>query len=253
MNITRISFYQNASRIFFFIFFLLFFIQFGFWFKTESIKPTVDIVPEVPNKYAVEALSLGDKQFYFRFLAIKLQNAGDSFGRFTALQNYDYSKLYQWFTTLDGLDKQSRFVPSLAAYYFSQTQKKEDNRYIVQYLDEHSSADIDHNWWWLFQATMIAKSSLKDKKLALDLAYKMSQNNVKEAPIWTKQMPAFIHAELGEDCSAFAVINQILRENEAGVREIKPEELDFMRYFIKNRLDGLQEKKFDPRKCKNKK
>lgn len=253
MIITKISFYRNASRIFFFGFSLLFFVQFSFWLKTEGIKPAIEIVPEVPNKYTVEALSLGDKQFYFRFLAIELQNAGDSFGRFTALKNYDYSKLYRWFTMLDGLDKKSRFVPSLAAYYFTQTQKREDTRYIVQYLDEHSSADIDANWWWLFQATMIAKSTLKDKKLALELAYKMSQNNVKEAPIWTKQMPAFIHAELGEDCSAFAVINQILKENETGVREIKPEELDFMRYFIKNRLDKLKEKRFDPRKCKSEK
>jgi len=249
-NWYKISLYQNASRIFFLIFFFLFFIQFGFWFRTENIKPKLDIVPEVPNKYAVEALSLGDKQFYFRFLAIELQNAGDSFGRFTALKNYDYSKLYQWFTMLDTLDNKSRFVPSLAAYYFTQTQKKEDTRYIVQYLDEHSSSDIDRNWWWLFQATMIAKSTLGDKKLALELAYKMSQNNVKEAPIWTKQMPAFIHAELGEDCSAFAVINQILKENDSGVRVLKPEELDFMRYFIKNRLKGLQERKFDPRKCR---
>ncbi len=251
MNIVRISFYQNASRIFFCIFCLLFFIQLGFWLSTEKVKPKIGIVPEIPNKYAVEALSLGDKQFYFRFLAIELQNAGDSFGRFTALQNYDYSKLYGWFTMLDSLDKKSRFVPSLASYYFSQTQNKEDNRYIVQYLDEHSSEDIDYNWWWLFQATIIAKSTLGDKKLALDLAYKLSQNNVKEAPLWTKQMPAFIHAELGEDCSAFAVIDQILKENDSGVRQLRPEELDFMRYFIKNRLDGLRERKFDPRKCKN--
>jgi hypothetical protein len=64
-------------------------------------------------------------------------------------------------------------------------------------------------------------------------------------------MPAFIHAEMGEDCEAFMVIDRIMKENESKVREIKPEEMDFMRYFIKYRLKTLRQKNFNPTKCKN--
>ena len=93
--------------------------QFFFWWKTENIQPEIHIVPPLPSKYSVEALSLGDKEFYFRVLALKIQNAGDSFGRFTALKYYDYETLYHWFKIMDGLNHKSKFIPSLASYYYS--------------------------------------------------------------------------------------------------------------------------------------
>lgn len=251
MFFNNLKFYQNSEKIFIRCFLILFILQFLFWLKTENIKPDVNIVPPLPSKHSIAALSLGDDQFYFRVLAMQIQNAGDSFGRFTALKNYDYSKLYSWFKILDSLDDKSRFVPTMASYYYSQTQNIEDNIYIVNYLDEYASRDIDKNWWWMFQAVTIAESYLKNHELALNLAYKLSANNAKEAPLWTKQMPAFIHARMGEDCAAFAVIEKILKDDESGVRKIKPEEMDFMNHFIKDRLGKLKKNKFNPLKCRN--
>ena len=244
------KFHQNSEKIFIRSFLVFFIIQFFFWLKTENIKPNVNVVPPLPSKYSIPALSLGDDQFYFRVLAMKIQNAGDSFGRFTALKNYDYSKLYQWFKILDSLDDQSKFIPTLASYYYSQTQNIEDNIYIVKYLDEYASRDIDKNWWWMFQAIMIADTYLKDHKLALEMSYKLRDNKAKNAPLWTKQMPAFLHAKLGEDCAAFAIIQQVLKDDEKGIRKIKPDEMDFMNHFIKNRLGKLKKKKFNPLQCR---
>ena len=247
---TRFKLYQNLNRIFISLFLLCFFGQFVFWLKTERIKPDVYIVPPLPSTSSVKAFSFGDEQFYFRILSLRIENAGDSFGRFSPLKNYDYSKLYQWFKILDSLDNQSIYIPSLAANYFSQTQRKEDTRYIVQYLDEFASRDIDKYWWWMVQAFYIANSTLKDKPLALKIAYKLSENKNEIAPIWTKQLPAFVHAELGEDCAAFLFIRKMIQDNETGERKITPEEMEFMRYFIKDRLGKLKKQNFDPNQCR---
>lgn len=252
MKINKLFFYQNSKNIFISFFLLCFLTQIIFQFKTEHLKPNVHIVPPVPNKTLVKALSLGDEEFYFRILALKIQNAGDTFGRFTPLKNYNYEKLYQWFTLLDSLNSDSRMMPSIASYYYSQTQHEPDTIHIVRYLDERASIDVDKHWWWLVQAINIANNILKNKELALELAYKLSKNEAKKAPLWTKQMPAFIYEQMGQDCEAFFIINQILQDHESGKRVVKEDEMNFMRHFISTRLSQLKQKKFDPRKCKKK-
>lgn len=247
----RFFYHLYSHKIFFWLFFAMFSLQICFWYKTENVKATFDIVPPPPSKYLVSAASLGDKEFLFRVLGTRLQNSGDVFAGFVSLKKYDYTRLYQWFTTLDTLNSKSNFIPALASYYYSQTPKTEDTKYIINYLDEHSSKDLDNKWWWLFQAIFIAKNNLGDNNKALELAYKMSQNNAKNAPLWTKEMPAFLHAEMGDSCMAFKVIEKLIKESENGKRVIGADEMNFMRHFIKYRLSDLQKQKFDPRKCHN--
>lgn len=247
----RLFYHIYGHKIFFWLFIAMLFLQILFWQKTQNIKPKFDVIPPAPNQYLISALSLGDDEFLFRILGTRLQNSGDLFAGFVSFKTYDYSRLYDWMTTLDTLNDKSRFIPSLASYYYSQTPIESDTKYIVDYLDEHSSKDIDHNWWWLFQAIFIAKKSLKDMDRALELAKKLSQNNAKNAPLWTKQMPAFIYEKKGDGCMAFRVIEKLIKESETGSRKITAEEMNFMRYFIKNRLNKLKKQKFDPRQCKN--
>lgn len=246
----RFFFHLYSHKIFFWFFVAFFGLQIFFWRETENIKPKLEVVPPAPNKYMISAISLGDKEFLFRVLATRLQNSGDVFAGFVALKNYDYSRIYQWLKTLDELNYKSHFAPSLAAYIYAQTQNHKDTKYVVDYLEEHSAQDIDRNWWWLFQAIYIAKNSLGDINRALELAYKLSENNAPNAPIWTKQMPAFIHEEMGDGCLAFSIIQKMLNESESGVRKVDAEELNFMRHFIQERLHRLKEGKFDPRKCR---
>ncbi len=245
----KLLYHLYSHKIFFYLFLLAFICQIFFWKNTENIKPNFEIIPSPPNKYLVSALSLGDKEFLFRALATRLQNSGDVFAGFVALKKYDYNHVYQWMKMLDELNSKSNLVPSLASYYYAQTQKNEDTIYIVNYLDEHSSQDIDANWWWLFQATYIAKMNLGDMNRALDLAYKLSQNNAKNAPFWTKEMPAFIHEKMGDGCMAFQVISKLIQESESGIHQISPQEMNFMRHFINERLRKLKAQKFDPKKC----
>lgn len=208
-------------------------LQITFWYNTKHIKPEMVIVPHVPKETTVHLLSLGDAQFYFRQLAFKIQNAGDSWGRFTALKDYNYEALSKWFYLLDKLDSKSNFVPSLASYYYSQTQTPEDTRYIVSYLRDHVKKDPAGKWWWLSQATYIANHRLKDKKLALEVAYELAATpNHVDMPMWARQMPAFIHEQLGENESAKKIIADIMENFD----RFTPGEVNFMEYFLRDRL-----------------
>ena len=210
-------------------------LQIVVWTVTRHHLPTPGIVPNVPSQTSVKALSLGDEQFYFRILAYQLQNAGDSFGRFTALKSYNYHLLYYWFTLLDSLDHTSNFVPSMASYYYSQTQNTPDVRYIVDYLDQHASKDLYHKWWWMGQAVYLANHKLKDKDLALALAYKLASTPRDDIPLWAKQMPAFIHEQRGEMDEALVIIEDMMKHAD----RMEPGELNFMRYFVEERLGKL--------------
>lgn len=231
---------QNSKRQFFrsdILVYVFLALQIALWTQTKGYKPNLAIVPDVPNELSVKAISLGDEQFYFRTLAFQLQNAGDTFGRFTALRDYDYNKLYHWFTLLDTLDSRSHFVPSLASYYYSQTQNTPDVKYVVQYLEENAEKDLYNKWWWMGQAVYLANNKLKDKEWALKLAYKLASTPRNDIPLWTKQMPAFIHEQRGEEEQALNIIEGILNN----VDNIDQGELNFMTYFVKDRLNKLVE------------
>ena len=62
-------------------------------------------------------------------------------------------------------------------------------------------------------------------------------------------MPAFIYAKQGNNCMAFIIIQKIIEDNNSGGRQISVEEMNFMRYFINDRLKTLKNQNFDPRKC----
>lgn len=209
--------------------------QGAFWWKTHRIHPDIGIVPDVPSVETVKALSFGDDEALFRYLALGIQNAGDTFGRFTALYKYDYFKLYHWMRLLDTLDDQSNYLPSMATYYFGQTQRKGDVKYIYDYLVEHAAHRPKEKWWWLVQASYIANHKLND----IDLAFKAAKplENTRGIPLWAQQMPAFLYEQQGEMGAAMKIIEAIM-ENED---EIGQGELNFMHYFVKDRLAKLEE------------
>lgn len=246
----RFFFYLYSHRIFFLFFVAFFFSQVMFWKATEKIKPQFDIVPPAPNEYVVAAASLGDEEFLFRVLSTRLQNSGDVFAGFVSLSKYNYSRIYDWLSTLDKLNPESNFAPAIASSYYSQTQNKPDTKYIVQYLDEHASRDLDKKWKWIYQAIYIARNSMKDMDKALELSYKLSKNKDDTAPIWTKQMPAFIHEQRHEDCKAYKFMKNIIKKSKSGEIKATIEDLNHMENFTKTRLFTLKNNKFDPSKCK---
>ncbi len=247
-----VFYHHYCHRLFFLLFFFAFALQIFFWKKTESVRLNYEIVSQAPSDQIIKILSFGDQQFLFRILTSHMQNMGDVFAGFVSLRKYDYQRLYNWMEKLDRLDHNSRLIPSLASYYYSNVDDEKNLRLIVKYLDQHASVDIDKHWWWLFQATEIARKNIKDMDLAMSLAEKLATNEAIDAPLWTKQMPAFIAKSRGNDCLAFQIINKLITESENGVRQIKVDEMNFMRYYINKNLKNLKQKNFDPRQCHSK-
>ena len=243
-------FYLYSHKIFLYLFILTVILQGFFWYKTENIKPQYDIVPAVPSPYFIRAASLGDNQFLFRILSFRIQNAGDIFAGFVALKKYDYSRLYNWWSLLDELDFKSNLLPALVSYYFSQTQNKEDVTYAIKYIQNRANKDLNAKWWWLFQGSYLASNVMKNNALALEMAKQLSINTDPNAPLWTKQMYAFMNARYGNDCVAFKVISDMIEEDKNGVRKFSASDMNFMRHFVNERLRNLKNKNFDPKKCK---
>lgn len=213
--------------------------QLGYWYKTKEIVPEMGIVPDVLGADAVRATTFGDEQFYFRVLAFNLQNAGDTFGRSTSLRYYDFNKLYMWFNLLDVLDPKSNMIPSMATYYFSQTQNTADVRYVVDYLYTHATRDVKNKWWWLVQAIYLSMHKLDNKDLALKVSEPLVNPDV---PAWAQQMAAVVREKRGEIEAALSIMETI--KNNA--KEIKDMDLKYMEYFVKERakrLDNIQQSK----------
>ncbi len=209
------------------------FMQVGYWLETKDIQPDFSIVPDVPGKAAMHALTFGDDEFFFRIFALNLQNSGDMFGHFTSLRYYDFNKLYHWFNLLDELDHTSNMIPSLASYYFAQTQNTSDVRYVVDYLFAHSEHDVEHKWWWLLQSIYLSMHKLNDLDLAIKVAKPLQNEKV---PVWARQMTAVVYEKRGEMDDAIKIMETI-KEN---VKEIPDADLKYMTYFVKERAKQLE-------------
>jgi tetratricopeptide (TPR) repeat protein len=225
--------HDGAMRLAIFLFVLCIGAQMAFWSHTRKIMPEMGIVADVPGERTVRALSFGDEEAFFRLLALNIQSSGDTFGRFTALYKYDYNKLYHWFHLLDSLNNRSNYLPAMATYYFSQTQNPKDVRYIVDYLDEYTDGRVKEKWWWVVQGVYLAMHKMEDNNRAIQLADRL--RGVRGIPIWAQQMPAFVEENRGEFGDALTIIQDILKHPE----DFSQGELNFMRYFIDERLGKL--------------
>jgi hypothetical protein len=154
-------------------------------------------VPPAPPPLLALTMALGDPQLFYRAAAFALQNMGDEGGRVTPLATYDYSRLGDWLDLLDRLDPKARYAPALAAYYFGQTRDPDDLRRIVGYLRRVGARDPARNRRWLTHAAWLARHRLEDLPLALAIARHLAGLPEGAAPLWVRQMPAFVLAEVG--------------------------------------------------------
>jgi hypothetical protein len=166
-------------------------------------------------------------------LALQLNLAGDSFGRFTPLNAYNYEVLFGWFSLLDKLDNRSHILPTLASYYYSNTKDKQNLKRIITYLELTYDSDPQNKWWWLGQAVMLAKFKLNDNALAFALAQKLSENKAAATlPRWAQQLPAILQANVNENEAA----RQILLETVRRYNTLEDGDINYMLHFFKNTI-----------------
>ena len=207
-------------------------LQGAFWWQTRELQAGWEGVPPAPSNQVAKALAMGDGQFLYRAATFVLQNMGDEGGRVTPLKDYDYQRLGQWFSLLDRFDPQSEFLPVLVGYYFSQSQNPDDVRIVISFLAHIAIRDPERNWRWLAHAIYLARHRVKDMDLALSLAYRMAAIKSPGIPIWARQMPAFVLADVGEKEAARDLMEAIMDSQ----IDLDPAEIEFMRDFIETRL-----------------
>lgn len=222
--------------------FALLAIQFSLHNMLEPYKPRLTIVEPPPSERTAQIESLGDSQFHFRSLALTLENSGDTFGRATALNRYNYANVYAWLHLLDKFDMRSNVAPSLAAYLYGFLNDPEKVRYMMDYLLEQGRRDPKTKWWWLSQAAYMAKEKLKDDDLALKISYEVANSGAPNMPLWARQLPAFILEKQGKREAAYEFMQKFLAEKD----KMSPGEWNYMRYFLKDRLHIMNTDELTP-------
>ncbi len=210
-------------------------LQYGFWQHSHEKLPDMTVVPTPPSKEVLDVMSFGDGEFLFRSMAFMLGNAGDTFGRVTPLYKYDMEKMYTWFSLLDHYNAESNLLPSLASYYYSQTQRREDVRHLIRYLQEHAKRDLEQKWWWLVQATYLALHRVEDTDLAVTTSAPLA--HAENVPVNARQLPAIVHEQRGEFGDALYIMDTILQSAE----EIPDDDMRFMNIFIRERIQKMDE------------
>jgi len=194
-------------------------------------RPAVEPVPPAPAAAHLALMTLGDAQAAYRLGALSVQNFGDTGGRTLPLADYDYERLTAWFDALTELDPEAWHVPVLAATYYGLTPVAEDARTVTAWLHRHAMAQPAARWRLLAQAVHLARHQLADLPLALTLARDLAAFEVAAMPIWTRQLPAQILAEMGDVAAA-------RREIEAIERRF-PDLPEAERHYHREFLDGL--------------
>ena len=191
---------------------ILFVAQVCVWFSSHAIKPKYIITPFPPTKTEIEAMSFGDKQFLFRMLVFKIQNAGDAAGQYHNFSEYDYKKLRTWFEALDDIDSHSEYIPYMAAYYYSIVHNVEKSKVIADYITHYASSDPQKHWRLLTTALYIYKTQVPHSKHEI---YAIGELLLKQKiPMWAKALAAFFLKETGDVCASYELIMQVTADDE---------------------------------------
>lgn len=224
-----------------FAFFLL--LNTAFWFYARDMKPFWEDVPPVPQQKHAAFSTLGDEQMAFRMAGIMLQNFGDTYGRSTALKDYNYDRLGKWLFFADKLDQRSNYLPFLAAYYYGASQDPSKIDPVIDYLKTAGQRPDGEKWRWLLQATYLARFRQDNLEKALALAELLAEHPNEDRPLWSYQMPVFVMQEMGNKEAAYNLVINLLRDE---AENLHPAEVNFMLYHLCDRILTPEQKAEHP-------
>jgi len=204
------------------------------WGYSRKITLQWDNVPPAPSVMSASAMTLGDTQMSYRFLGLLLQIYGNTGGRYTAMKNYDYNALKQWFDVLHEMDSRSEYLPFLVSYYFTAGQQTPDQlRIAVQFLEKAGVGTGDMQWRWLAQAVFLARYRLNDIQYALDLSHKLENHADPAVGLWARNLPSIIMGNMGEKDAALSLSLALLKEYGATMDH---REVYYLKTYICNQL-----------------
>ncbi len=231
-------------------------LQFIFWsLFGQKVKPDFTITPYPPTKLESTILGLGDEYWLYRLMSQTLQNAGDTFGETIPLKDYNYELIEKWFFAIGDLDRKSEYLPSIAAFYYGQSQNVEDSRHIIKYLVAHADTDPVKQWRWYSNAVYLAAFRLKDMTLATEIGNKLLAINSREVPLWAKVMVPLMLAKKDDLCTAYRMI---MRINPSDLQHLLSDDIfstdggdhNFLAKLLQKRIKDIKENPAAIGKCK---
>lgn len=181
-------------------------------YYTYKMKVSWPGIPPTPSESAALFYGYGDRELSYRNIGLMLQNAGDTGGRTTNLNDYDYQTIEDWLWLSNKMNDRSRYVPNLAAYYFGAAKDAENLEHLVDYLAHVGMDNRNENWRWLAHAVFLARFKLDDQPRALELANRLAAISDENMPGWTKVMPAYVMNTMGNKKEARDMLLLILAD-----------------------------------------
>ena len=218
-------------------------VNIAFWFCLRDMQADWGNVPPAPKEQYAAFYGLGDTSFAYRINSLMLQNLGDTGGRTTSLKDYDYDALSEWFFLQDKLDPVSDYIPRLASYVYGSVQEPEKYRPVLEYLKMVGVRPEGVKWNWLVFGIFFARHKLEDLDKALELATALAEVENDSAPVWAKQMPAYVMNAKGSKREAYSLLVETLK---ADMDKMSAEEINAARAFICEQILNQEEAREDP-------
>ncbi|WP_193615790.1 hypothetical protein [Massilia sp. YMA4] len=190
----------------------------------------VAALPPAPAPAVLRLAGLGEDAALARLAMLVLQAQDAQAGAAQPLGALDYGRVAQWLELALALDPRGRYPLVAATGVYAAVPDAGRVRVMLAFVERAFAADPARRWPWLAQAALIARHRLHDLPLARRYAHAL-RLQAPDAPVWARQLEAFVLEEMDEPAAARAVIGALL----AGGQVTDPNELR----FLARRLDEL--------------
>jgi hypothetical protein len=170
-------------------------------FAASQPRPTAkaeDLGPP-PSADALRLAAVGEPIAAAKLLMLYLQAFDYQAGTRIPYRDLNYEHLAGWLGRILELDPAGQYPLMSASRLYAEVPDPAKQRRMLEFVYREYLKDPNRRWPWLAHATVIAKHELKDLSLARKYAVALQQHTTTpEAPLWVKQMEAFILEDLDE-------------------------------------------------------
>ncbi len=184
-----------------------------------------------PSLATLRLASLGEPAAVSRVMMLSLQAYDDQPGISLSWQHMDYAMLRLWLERALDLDPRGQMPLFAASELYSAVNDPARVRTMLDLVYQRFGEDPAHRWPWLAQATLVARHRLHDLPLARRYAAAI-RTNASAAPLWARELEAFILEDMNELDSARLLIGALIKSGQIS----DPNELR----FLERRLDEIK-------------
>ncbi len=143
--------------------------------------------------------SAGEPQALAQLALLYLQAFDYRPGTRVPYRELDYEHVIAWLSRSLELDPRSQYALTLATKVYADVPDAAKKRRMLEFVYAAYLLDPEHRWAALAHATIVAKHQLKDLPLARKYAAALqSRTTAAAAPLWVRQMEAFILEDMDE-------------------------------------------------------